>query len=655
MTGKIFGDYTLTHKLGDGTLGSVYLAEHRFIKKQFVLKILPEDMGKDPAFIERFEKEVGTLASLDHPNIVKVHNVSFADGKYYLVSDYIQTTSGESVNLSTYLKKNLAEDAVYSILEQVASALDYAHQKKVGGFLLAHRALKLNNILVGRDRVYLTDFGLSRLVGEGEILTKLYSSLAESLKVDIPNGGYFLGHYDHKQLSTLHSSFMQGYAFLAPEQKIFRDHAVGIQVDAYAFGVLAYFLLMRTFPDGYFAMPGEARPDLKLNWDGLIRSCLQPSPAKRPNSLPAALQAVREQQILQRTPSPAVISTPPPPPPPEKPSFARYEKAPSLDRVESQPTVRLYSQPSGQTAVATDATQTMIKQVSNLVRTQPPKPVLKPQEIQRPTYDPDPASVFKVDSTVKTFKPQETEVHDVMPLLTDMIVVAGGEYYRGSHEGARDERPRHKVRLSDFAIDIHPVSNEQFVRFLDAMGGEKESNNQDIIRLTDSRIKRMGGKLVIESGYSKHPVTAVTWYGASAYAKWVGKRLPTEAEFEVATLGGLVDATYPTGSHIDNTQANYFNSDTSDVMSYPPNGYGLYDMVGNVYEWCHDWYNYDYYEVSSQEPENPQGPHQGVYRVLRGGCWKSLTEDLRCSHRHRNNPATVNSTYGFRCAADVEV
>jgi len=111
---------------------------------------------------------------------------------------------------------------------------------------------------------------------------------------------------------------------------------------------------------------------------------------------------------------------------------------------------------------------------------------------------------------------------------------------------------------------------------------------------------------------------------------------------------------YPTGSDIERSQANFFSSDTMSVMSYPPSEMGFYDLAGNVYEWCQDWYDYNTYESSVQEPENPQGPQQGVYRVLRGGCWKSLKDDLRCAHRHRNNPGTVNKTYGFRCAADVE-
>jgi formylglycine-generating enzyme required for sulfatase activity len=281
------------------------------------------------------------------------------------------------------------------------------------------------------------------------------------------------------------------------------------------------------------------------------------------------------------------------------------------------------------------------------------RPIIHGPTLERPNTDIDPAAIFHVDTSVKNYVPELKEVANIQPLRTDMAVVRGGSFFRGSVDGNRDEMPRHLVTLSSFAIDIHPVTNEQFVRFLEVMGGEKDSNHNDIIRLRDSRVKRSGGRLSIESGYAKHPVVGVTWYGAIAYAKWVGKRLPTEAEWEIAARGGKENALYPTGDDIEKSQANFFSSDTTSVMSYAPNAIGLYDMAGNVYEWCQDWYGYNYYETSIQEPENPQGPLQGVYRVLRGGCWKSLKEDLRCSRRHRNNPGTVNGTYGFRCAADV--
>jgi len=283
------------------------------------------------------------------------------------------------------------------------------------------------------------------------------------------------------------------------------------------------------------------------------------------------------------------------------------------------------------------------------------KPMLHPGKIARPEYDSDPAAAFLVDNTVAKYTPKHFDKAHIEPLLSEMVVVEGGTFSRGSNHGARDETPRHAVNVNSFAIDIHPITNEQFIRFLETLGGEKDVNNNDIVRLRDSRIKRVGGKLSIESGYAKHPVVGVTWYGATAYAEWVGGRLPTEAEWEIAACGGLESTQYPTGEGIERSQANFFSSDTTVVMSYPPNGAGLYDIVGNVYEWCADWYDYNFYETSLLEPDNPTGPLQGVYRVLRGGCWKSLQEDMRCSHRHRNNPGSFNRTYGFRCAADVTV
>ncbi len=584
---KNIGDYAVMKQIGLGTLGSVYLAEHRFIKRPCVLKVLPEELASDRGFVARFEQEVSHLAALDHPHIVKVHQVSFAEGIYFLVTDCIVDGLGETTNLAQYLgvrEELLLEEELIRIVQQVASALDYAHQRPEP---LAHRGIKLNNILISHGKegihVYLSDFGLSRVIGSGAVLSRTYKAVADLLGIQAATtqlGGvekYPTAPVDLSKLSKLNGSFLQNYAFLAPEQKV-GGEILDTQADVYAFGVLVYYLIFRRFPEGIFELPSRCDLPYKLNWDSVIYSCLQADPKKRPSSLQEALEGLLSEML---------------------------------------------------------------------------KPVLKPQEIIRPEFEPDPGAIFQVETTVARYQPKPVEIKQIEPLDTEMCVIRGGGFFRGSNHGGRDEMPRHAVNLSSFALDIHPTTNEQFVRFLEAMGGEKDANNNDIIRLKESRIKRTGGKLSIESGYAKHPVVGVTWYGAVAYAKWVGKRLPTEAEWEVAASSGLEESLYPTGEDIERSQANFFSSDTTPVMSYPPNASGFHDMAGNVYEWCQDWYDYHYYNISVQEPNNPKGPLQGVYRVLRGGCWKSLKEDQRCAHRHRNNPGTVNGTYGFRCAADV--
>lgn len=636
---KILGDYSIIKSIGQGALGIVYLAEHRFMKRQFALKVLPEELSNERAFVQRFEEEVGFLVGLDHPNIVKVHNISFSQGQHFLVTDCIVDENGETTNLAQYLrshKKQMKEEELYQILKQVAEALDYAHSRKGGAICMAHRGLKLNNILISKGKagpsIHLSDFGLSRIIGPGAVLARSYKVLSEALGIASIGGvaqeGYPVPPVDNKKLLPLHSSFLQNYFFLAPEQKCLEECKTGdAKADVYAFGVLAYYLLCEKYPEGYFELPSSILPNSQYDWDAVVCQCLHPDPEKRPDELLPLLDACsmpkKEKRRREEIEPPHEHITPI-----EKPKEILENKIIAIETVASDNDEGLKSQG--------------------------PRPVINVTQLERPETDLDPGVIFQIDSTVKQYSPEKKEIKNVQPLLTDMVIVPGGIFSRGSIGGNRDEVPRHQVTLQSFAIDIHPITNEQFARFLEAMGGEKDNNHHDIIRLRDSRIKRSGGKVHIEFGYTKHPVVGVTWYGAIAYAKWIGKRLPTEAEWEIAAYGGLTNNLFPSGDDIEKTQANFFSSDTTPVMSYAPNGYGLYDMAGNVYEWCHDWYGYNYYEVSIQEPENPKGPLQGVYRVLRGGCWKSLKEDLRCSRRHRNNPGTVNGTYGFRCTTDVQ-
>lgn len=633
MSIKSFGDYTILKQLGAGAFGEVYLAQHRFIKNKVALKVLSEDLSSNEKFIKNFEKDIGTLTTLDHPAIVKVHDISKSDGRYFIVMDAIVDSNNEILSLGRYLKYKgdvLPEVEVETILRQIASALDYAHKIRFGEDVLVHRSLKLNNVFVKNAesglRVYVSDFALARLIGEGKVLFNsqqlLLNEMMANNKTDIE--------------STYR--FLENFNFLSPEQK-FKDlnENISYKTDVFSFGVLAYYLIAREFPEGYFDLPSKIAPEYKLNWDLLICKCLQKDANRRPEKLIEALNSFlsTEQSDISSL---------------EILSWEEVEK-----KVENAMQMSFeFSSDFNRLGKDLEDKEKNNKNVKfSSVEETDQKPIIKPQKVDRPIYESDPGAVFQKELHVSYYQPKKVEFKEVEPLLTEMVIIPGGSYSRGSDKGARDEKPRHKVTIKSFAMDIHPVTNEQFARFLEFMGGEKDVNNNDIIRLRSSRVKRSAGKLIIESGYAKHPVVGITWYGAAAYAKWVGKRLPTEAEWEVAASGGIETGEYPTGINIDHSQANFFNSDTTAVMSYPPNGYGLYDMVGNAYEWCEDWYAYNFYDISLQEPENPTGPQQGVYRVIRGGCWKSLKEDMRCSHRHRNNPGTVNGTYGFRCAADV--
>ncbi len=620
---RVLGDYTLIKQIGQGALGAVFLAEHRYMKKQFALKVFPEDLCSDRGFIQRFEEEVGQLSSLEHPHIVKLHNISYDQGSYFLVSDCIVDKLGETTNLGQFLQdggNQLSEEDIFRLLQQIADALDYAHNIKGKGKGLSHRGIKLNNILVSQSKngvdLFLSDFGLSKILGSGTLLTRTYKIVAESLGVE---KNLTSGTLELETALPLHSSFLQSFQFLAPEQRNPNAGQVDAKADIYAFGVLAYYLLMDEFPEAYFDLPSHKHPSLRYHWDELIKVCMQKKSSKRPSHLSSALESVKTSGIAS------------------VPNSTAETLITVTSKLEN--TLEKHSR---------------VQKVLNEEGGEPLRPILHTAQLERPRHDSDPAAAFTIDSTVKHYTPEQKEEKFIQPLLTDMVVIKGGTFARGSLDGNRDEMPRHQVTLNSYAFDIHPVTNEQFVRFLEAMGGVKDSNHNDIIRLKDSRINSSKGKFSIESGYIKHPVVGVTWYGAVAYAKWIGKRLPTEVEWEIASCGGNENILYPTGEDIEKSQANFFSFDTTAVMSYPPNKYGLYDMAGNVYEWCQDWYGYNYYETSIQEPTNPTGPLQGVYRVLKGGCWKSLKEDLRCSRRNRNNPGTVNSTYGFRCATDVQ-
>ena len=283
-----------------------------------------------------------------------------------------------------------------------------------------------------------------------------------------------------------------------------------------------------------------------------------------------------------------------------------------------------------------------------------------------------------------------------------MKLLSEGEFLMGNDRDygfpGDGESPVHRIRLAPFWIDACTVTNEQFNEFVNETGykteaekfgwsfvfaGHLTSTQQEMCvklavqgsewwcRVEGANWRHPEGR---ESNIKKrwaHPVVQVSWNDAMAYATWAGKRLPTEAEWEYAARGGLPhgnrfpwgDELEPGGRHLMNVWQGAFpiNNTEADghygsapAKSYKANAYGLYQMTGNVWEWCWDCFEADYYRNSPQE--NPTGPTGGLRRVMRGGsylCHASYCNRYRVDARSANTPDSATTNLGFRCVRDA--
>lgn len=222
----------------------------------------------------------------------------------------------------------------------------------------------------------------------------------------------------------------------------------------------------------------------------------------------------------------------------------------------------------------------------------------------------------------------------------DWVQIPAGNFLMGDLEGDDDEKPVHSVDLGVYWITRFEITNQQYNKCVEA----------GACRTLD----------VIHSDRVREPVVNVSWQDAQDFCGWMDSRLPTEAEWEKAARGGLEAGRYPWGDAEvtcdqgaeNGAQFGYCLGELANVGSYPANGYGLYDMAGNAWEWVADWYAKDYYESS---PElNPSGPETGKYKVIRGGGWNYSVYGLRVAYRSVSYPDSRANFIGFRCARTDE-
>ena len=279
-----------------------------------------------------------------------------------------------------------------------------------------------------------------------------------------------------------------------------------------------------------------------------------------------------------------------------------------------------------------------------------------------------------------------------------LLDLPGGTFHMGSvgtgAYPADGEGPIHVVELSPHRIAPHAVTNEEYATFVDATGHVSEAERfgwsfvfagllPDDFPPTRAVVqtpwwrqvegadwRRPEGPQSDLDGRGRHPVVHVSWHDAVAYCAWQGTRLPTEAEWEHAARGGRRGLTFPWGDDLEPGGRHAMNvfqgtfpardtaadgyAGTAPVDAYEANGFGAYNMTGNVWEWCHDWFSPTYYRHSARR--DPRGPAAGTHRVIRGGsylCHESYCRRYRVAARSSNTPDSSAGNIGFRVAADT--
>ncbi len=266
---------------------------------------------------------------------------------------------------------------------------------------------------------------------------------------------------------------------------------------------------------------------------------------------------------------------------------------------------------------------------------------------------------------IASFSFKKTKAYDVEKMKKiikpniEYIQIEGGEFTMGDElqQGRSNERPAHKVKVSTFFMGKYEITNAQFCQFLNAKGNQLDPGGNPWMDIESPycNITQKEGSYISKESKDDHPVIEVSWYAARAFANWVGGRLPTEAEWEFAASSRGKYKPFTSGADINNDQANIKGTSkkdiwngTSPVGSFPPNELGIYDMAGNIWEWCDDPYKL----FDSEKLHDPYDAKLGYTRAVKGGSWSFVKSLATISYRAREYSSYWSYDNGFRVAKD---
>lgn len=596
--------YYINALLGAGGMGKVYQATRLFIGDQVAIKVLHSEQVLNTEAIERFRREAQAAARLKHQNAVIIYDFGVSsDGLIYLV---MELAEGQSLRSIIKEQGPLTPSAATEVISQVCSALDEAHRQNI-----VHRDIKPDNIIVALGttglRAKVLDFGIAKL----RDLSTSVSNLTQTGSV----------------MGTPH--------YMSPEQCLGEE--LDGRSDIYSLGIVLYEILIGVVPFNsptttavivqHVNQPPPSLRAINMSITPAIEAVVHHALEKRRESRPQTAGELADELLASVKGSTTVVT---------KPNALNVLGSMTTPTQGQAQTVRIdapwidKNSPAASNVASSGTSQTQKK--SNLI----------PVAIGIVALIAAIGGTMAWMSQNKTDKPKEKEVITQTPNKptppSGMVYVSGGEFIMGNDAGNVYEKPAHKVTVKPFFLDMYEVTCEDYEKFINATGRNAPP------KWVDKHYP---------ANTARWPVTGVSWDDAYAYARWAGKRLPSEEEWEFAARGSD-GRRYPWGNE---WKLGFANMDATslghmaDVGAYSAgtSPFGTFDMVGNAWEWTAT--DLAVYPGGQLPPPKTNEDR----KILRGGCWRSSQTDGTTTFR-LGYPAR-NSDYGdtsFRCAKTID-